>query len=177
MTEEEEDLLRNALKVHFCNAAGTAFSDALAFVVGGGEFSLEQAGNYGAVKTIDLQAGLLAATLVWAQASAEAEADADASAYVFASTANCEALYPRCGICYMLCAYATGRAQAGAIAKADAKAFGAAAAQNYLGTETQVSVEGQNLQEFDATVSAHASSFAVAAGSASAQASLCESLC
>lgn len=176
---EEQDfiLLLNGLQAYFCDGAMGAFANTTAFIHGSGEFTVNRAGNNGAVKQISLDAGLDTTVLALAHVDINEGAEETASAQAYAyrrvgSTGvnSCGTRYVTGSLRYWLCATAKGDVSSDVEASATVTGSGTAVGGTDLSTDVSVSVTAANIQEFSATVSTSASSFAAAEASVAAEA-------
>jgi len=176
LDQDEFMLLINGLQAYFCDGATSAFANTTAFVHGSGEFTVTRSGNNGAVKKIELEAALDTSVLALTHVEINATADESASARAYAYRAVGSTGYNSCGtryapgsLRYWLCATARGDASSSAIAFATATGSASAASGTDQSTDLSVFVEAANIEEFDATITTSATSFAAAEASAAAK--------
>jgi hypothetical protein len=176
---EQEDfiLLLNGLQAYFCDGATGAFANTTAFVHGSGEFTVTRTGNNGAVKQIQLDAGLDTAALALAHVDIDetAEEMIYSQAYAYRTVGStgynsCGTRYITDSLRYWLCATAKGDVTSNVQATASATGSGSAVGGSSQSTDVSVFVDAANIHEFNATVSTSASSFAATEASAAAEA-------
>ena len=163
-----------------CEISSRASSYLNTAVVATGEFSVEQAGNEGAVKAIDLSTDLTSSQYlsVYSSTGASAEATTYARAYAWTDAPKmCEYIrsvygywYPHLKRYYKC---ADSKAKADSNARADAQSFGSSASRSFSSNlhdySTEVAVEGKNLQSFISSVNLGAYGYAYAHSSSSSE--------
>lgn len=167
LTPEQFDVLLNGLQAMYCDAAAAAIAATYGVIYGRGTFTLSRLG--GTVDKIDLNINMDAATIALADVDANAVANADAYAYAFAKEQDCSKFQSN-ALKFRLCALAKGQAYSDAVAEARSYASAAAVASSSASTNVEVFVDAVRINEFDAQVSAGASSFVATDARASAYA-------